>query len=132
MTLALAQDKLHYSSPQLEALSRQVQTGDLTAVMQIYEEDIKAPLRSAVQGTLLRSLFIQVQKAKVRLSLLNFPTFSRPNFRCRALISARRGRTDRSTSTRPCLESTSCSRARSSRSPSSASRPRSPGSRLAR
>ena len=65
MTLALAQDKLHYSSPQLEALARQVQTGDLTAVMQIYEEDIKAPLRSAVQGTLLRSLFIQVQKAKV-------------------------------------------------------------------
>ncbi|KAI0632031.1 NCA2-domain-containing protein [Trametes polyzona] len=65
MTLALAQEKLHYDLPQLAALSRQVQAGDLTAVMRIYEEDIKSPLRSAVQGTLLRSLFIQVQKAKV-------------------------------------------------------------------
>lgn len=66
MTLALAQEKLHYAQPELAALSQQVQMGDLTAVMQIYEEDIKNPLRSAVQGTLLRSLFIQVQKAKVR------------------------------------------------------------------
>ncbi|KAI0714032.1 NCA2-domain-containing protein [Cerioporus squamosus] len=68
MTLALAQEKLHYAPPQLEALSQQVQMGDLTAVMQIYEEDIKSPLKSAVQGTLLRSLFIQVQKAKVDIN----------------------------------------------------------------
>lgn len=65
MTLALAQERLHYEPAQLQALSRQVQLGDLTAVMQMYEQDIKSPLRSAVQGTLLRSLFIQVQKAKV-------------------------------------------------------------------
>ncbi|KAI0755155.1 NCA2-domain-containing protein [Daedaleopsis nitida] len=68
MTLALAQDKLGYGSPELDALARQVQAGDLTAVMQIYEEDIKSPLKSAVQGTLLRSLFIQVQKAKVDIN----------------------------------------------------------------
>ncbi|KAI0352663.1 NCA2-domain-containing protein [Trametes cingulata] len=68
MTLALAQEKLHYGAPELAALSRQVQMGDLTAVMQIYEEDIKSPLRSALQGTLLRSLFIQVQKAKVDIN----------------------------------------------------------------
>lgn len=67
MTLSLAQDKLRYSQPQMDALSRQIQMGDLTAVLQIYEEDIKSPLRSAVGGTLLRSLFIQVQKAKVRI-----------------------------------------------------------------
>ena len=66
MTLALAQEKLRSSPSELEALSRQIQMGDLTAVMQIYEEDIKNPLKSAVQGTLLRSLFIQVQKAKAR------------------------------------------------------------------
>ncbi|KAI0917195.1 hypothetical protein AcW1_007547 [Taiwanofungus camphoratus] len=65
MTLALAQEKLHYDVPQMEALSRQIQLGDLTPVMQIYEEDIKSPLKSAVGGTLLRTLFIQVQKAKV-------------------------------------------------------------------
>ncbi|KAI0822022.1 NCA2-domain-containing protein [Trametes gibbosa] len=68
MTLALAQDKLHYEQPELAALSRQVQMGDLTAVMRIYEEDIKNPMRSAVQGTLLRSLFIQLQKAKVDIN----------------------------------------------------------------
>lgn len=70
MTLALAAEKLQYSSPQLEALARQVQMGDLTAVMQIYEEEIKSPLKSAIQGSLLRSLFIQVQKAKVRNGVL--------------------------------------------------------------
>ena len=82
MTLALAQEKLQYAPPQLEALSRQVQMGDLTAVMQIYEEDIKSPLRSAVQGTLLRSLFIQVQKAKVRLVFPSFLPSSLPPFPC--------------------------------------------------
>ncbi|PIL22356.1 hypothetical protein GSI_15044 [Ganoderma sinense ZZ0214-1] len=68
MTLALAAEKLQYSTPQLEALTRQVQMGDLTAVMQIYEEEIKSPLKSAMQGSLLRSLFIQIQKAKVDIN----------------------------------------------------------------
>ncbi|KAH9936205.1 ATP synthase regulation protein NCA2-domain-containing protein [Fomitopsis serialis] len=48
-------DKLHYDAPQMEALSRQIQMGDLTP----------KPLKSAIAGTLLRTLFIQVQKAKV-------------------------------------------------------------------
>ncbi|KDR79488.1 hypothetical protein GALMADRAFT_243589 [Galerina marginata CBS 339.88] len=65
MTLALARDSLHYSPTQLEALSEQVRMGDLTPVMQAYEEDIRSPLRSALTGTLLRNAFIQVQKAKV-------------------------------------------------------------------
>ncbi|TCD61621.1 Nuclear control of ATPase protein 2 [Steccherinum ochraceum] len=65
MTLALAQDKLGYTPNQMAALSQQIRLGDLTPVMQLYEDDIKSPLRSAVGGTLLRTLFIQVQKAKV-------------------------------------------------------------------
>lgn len=65
MTLALAREKLSYDSPQLEALSQQIRQGDLTAVLKIYEEDIKNPVKSAIMGTLLRSMFIQVQKAKV-------------------------------------------------------------------
>ncbi|THH28707.1 hypothetical protein EUX98_g5487 [Antrodiella citrinella] len=65
MTLALAQDKLGYGPDQMAALSRQIRLGDLTPVMQLYEDDIKSPLRSAVGGTLLRTLFVQVQKAKV-------------------------------------------------------------------
>ncbi|KAJ7076389.1 NCA2-domain-containing protein [Mycena belliarum] len=65
MTLALARDELHYTPTQLSALAQQIRVGDLTPVLQLYEEDIKRPLKSAVTGTLLRSVFIQVQKAKV-------------------------------------------------------------------
>ncbi|KAJ6486110.1 NCA2-domain-containing protein [Mycena vitilis] len=65
MTLALARDQLNFNSTQLEALSKQIKVGDLTPILQLYEEDIKRPVKSALTGTLLRSLFIQVQKAKV-------------------------------------------------------------------
>ncbi|KAF7307425.1 hypothetical protein MIND_00536900 [Mycena indigotica] len=65
MALSLARDQLNYTSSQLEALSKQIRVGDLTPVLQLYEEDIKRPVKSALTGTLLRSLFIQVQKAKV-------------------------------------------------------------------
>jgi nuclear-control-of-ATPase protein 2 len=65
MTLALAHDKLQYGPEQLTALAQQIRLGDLTPVLRIYEEDIKSPLKSAVTGTLLRSIFVQVQKAKV-------------------------------------------------------------------
>ncbi|KAG2129158.1 NCA2-domain-containing protein [Suillus clintonianus] len=67
MTLDLAREKLSYDSTQLEALSQRIRQGDLTAVLKIYEEDIKNPVKSAISGTLLRSMFIQVQKAKVDL-----------------------------------------------------------------
>lgn len=66
MALALAQEKLHYDPVQMEALSQQIRIGDLTPIMQLYEEDIKNPLKSAIAGSLIRTLFIQVQKAKVR------------------------------------------------------------------
>ncbi|KAJ7729263.1 NCA2-domain-containing protein [Mycena maculata] len=65
MTLSLAREQLHYDSAQLTALSKQIRLGDLTPVLQLYEEDIKSPVKSALTGTLLRSMFIQVQKAKV-------------------------------------------------------------------
>ncbi|KAG6916439.1 hypothetical protein DXG01_006767 [Tephrocybe rancida] len=65
MTLSLAKDQLNYNDEQLANLSKQIRLGDLTPVLQIYEEDIRRPLKSAVTGNLLRSVFIQVQKAKV-------------------------------------------------------------------
>lgn len=65
MALSLARDKLNYSPAQLGDLSNKLRFGDLTPILQIYEEDIKSPVRSTVSGTLLRSAFIQVQKAKV-------------------------------------------------------------------
>jgi len=70
MTLALAREKLSYDSTQLAELSQKIRQGDLTAVLRIYEEDIKNPVKSAVAGTLLRSMFIQVQKAKVSVMRL--------------------------------------------------------------
>ena len=76
MTLALARDKLHYGSEQLAALAGQIRLGDLTPISRIYEEDIKSPLKSAVMGTLLRSIFVQVQKAKVSLLVILLVGFS--------------------------------------------------------
>jgi nuclear-control-of-ATPase protein 2 len=67
MVLSLAQDELHYNADQLSGLSSQLRQGDLTSVLRMYEQDIKSPVKSALMGTLLRSLFIQVQKAKVRV-----------------------------------------------------------------
>ncbi|KAI6123925.1 NCA2-domain-containing protein [Pisolithus croceorrhizus] len=65
MSLALAREKLGYDQQQLAALSQQIRLGDFTPLLKIFEEDIKSPFKSAFVGTLLRSLFIQVQKAKV-------------------------------------------------------------------
>ncbi len=74
MTLSLARDKLHYTPEQMAALSQQIRVGDLTPVMQIYEDDIRSPLKSAVGGTLVRTLLVQVQKAKVLLPSPISPT----------------------------------------------------------
>lgn len=65
MSLSLAKDHLNYSDVQLRELSAQVKVGDITPVLKLYEQDIRAPMKSAVTGTLLRTLFIQIQKAKV-------------------------------------------------------------------
>lgn len=68
MALALAKEKLNYSAEQLNAFTTKIRSGDLTPILEIYEEDIKRPVKSAVTGTLLRSVFVQVQKAKVSTS----------------------------------------------------------------
>ncbi|TFK74832.1 NCA2-domain-containing protein [Pluteus cervinus] len=68
MALDIAKDKLHYDNAQLDTLSKQIRLGDFTPVQVIYEDDIRSPLKSAVSGTLLRSVFIRVQKAKVDIN----------------------------------------------------------------
>ncbi|KAK2465265.1 hypothetical protein APHAL10511_002619 [Amanita phalloides] len=65
MALSLAKDELHYGPNQLQEFSQQIRVGDLTPILELYEEDIKHPLKSVLLGRLLRSVFIQVQKAKV-------------------------------------------------------------------
>jgi len=76
MTLSLARDELRYDSQQLNALAQKIRVGDLTPIMEIYEEDIRRPLRSAMMGSLLRGLFIQIQKAKVCCTATFSPSFS--------------------------------------------------------
>ncbi|BFZ57290.1 Nuclear control of ATPase protein 2 [Savitreella phatthalungensis] len=49
----------------LEQVGAAVREGDVTPVLAAYERDLKSPLRSAVTGTLVRALLIQVQKTKV-------------------------------------------------------------------
>ena len=108
MARSLARDKLNYSPAQLDDLSNKLRFGDLTPILQLYEEYIKSPVRSAVSGTLLRSAFIQVQKAKVRPF-------------CPCLTSlAHNVNPPRWTSTRRSQESISSSSHRSSHSPLSA------------
>lgn len=68
MSIALSRDKLSLNDVQLQDITNQIRAGDLSPVLRIYEDDMKAPLRSAVTGTLVRSLLIQIQKAKVSTS----------------------------------------------------------------
>lgn len=65
MVTALSVEKLNYNDVQVANLTQQIREGDLTPVLRVYEEDIKRPIRSAVMGTLVRSLLIQIQKVKV-------------------------------------------------------------------
>ncbi|KAG9009451.1 Nuclear control of ATPase protein 2 [Tulasnella sp. JGI-2019a] len=69
MATALAKEKLKFTPAQLEELSAQVRQGDLTSVLKIYENDIKSPISSALTGSLIRTLLIQVQKVKVDVDL---------------------------------------------------------------
>lgn len=66
MSIALSMDKLSLSDVQLQDVTTKIRAGDLSPVLRIYEDDMKSPLRSAVGGTLVRSLLIQIQKAKVQ------------------------------------------------------------------
>jgi hypothetical protein len=65
MVVAYVQDHGEDSTSAIEAIAKQVKNGDLTAVLQHYEEDIKHPINAALRGDLIRSLLIQIQKAKV-------------------------------------------------------------------
>ena len=65
MATALSLEKLNYNDVQVAELALKIREGDLTPILRVYEEDIKQPIRSAIMGTLIRSLLIQVQKMKV-------------------------------------------------------------------
>lgn len=49
----------------LEQIHQQVAQGDLTMMMSQYEKEIKTPYKLIIQGLLIRSILIQIQKTKV-------------------------------------------------------------------
>ncbi|KAK0548129.1 Nuclear control of ATPase protein 2 [Tilletia horrida] len=69
MVTSFSAEKYKLSPAELEELAAKVKDGDLTSVLRVYEEEMRSPLKSAVTGSLLRALLIQVQKAKVDLEV---------------------------------------------------------------
>ncbi|GAA93400.1 uncharacterized protein L969DRAFT_96075 [Mixia osmundae IAM 14324] len=69
MVADFGRDEYKMSEAQIAEIASKVREGDLTTVLQAWEKDIKNPLRSAVTGSLVRTLLIQVQKVKVDVAL---------------------------------------------------------------
>jgi nuclear control of ATPase protein 2 len=71
MVVEFAKDNTQYlpdnatSLDAMEIVRRGVREGDLSPVLRAYEADLRTPLKSAVTGTLIRALLIQIQKTKV-------------------------------------------------------------------
>ncbi|KAI5480320.1 nuclear control of ATPase protein [Pseudohyphozyma bogoriensis] len=65
MVIEFGRDQYGLSGDELAELGEKVRVGDLSAVMRVWESDIKSPVKSALTGNLLRPLLIQVQKVKV-------------------------------------------------------------------
>ncbi|KAL2919695.1 Nuclear control of ATPase protein 2 [Polyrhizophydium stewartii] len=65
MVVDFARDHSAVGADALKTLGDRARLGDLTVVLQRYEAEIKKPIRGVVTGELIRSLLIQIQKAKV-------------------------------------------------------------------
>jgi len=50
---------------QIEAIKVNIQEGDLTPVLRVYEKELQNPLYGTLRGNLVRALLIQIQKTKV-------------------------------------------------------------------
>jgi nuclear-control-of-ATPase protein 2 len=61
----------HYKLPenQVNSLIKNVREGDMSLILKAYENEIKHPLKNAIQGDLIQTLLIQVQKTKVDVDL---------------------------------------------------------------
>ncbi|KAK0521945.1 Nuclear control of ATPase protein 2 [Tilletia horrida] len=69
MVTSFSAEKYKLSPQELDELASKVKDGDLTSVLRVYEDEMRSPLKSALTGSLLRALLIQVQKAKVDLEV---------------------------------------------------------------
>jgi hypothetical protein len=69
MVTAFAKDELSMSADQLEVLKQSVHEGDISVVLKSFESDIKTPIKAMVAGSMLRTVFIQIQKTKVDVEM---------------------------------------------------------------
>ncbi|KAI3480817.1 hypothetical protein L1887_57084 [Cichorium endivia] len=69
MVTDFTKDKYGTTGAELQAIASRVREGDLTQVLKVYEAEMKSPVKSMVSGSLIRSLLIQVQKAKVDIEV---------------------------------------------------------------
>jgi len=72
MVLDFASDTFSGSSlstSQIDTIKMNIQEGDLTPVLKVYEKELQSPLYGTLRGNLIRALLIQVQKSKVDLEV---------------------------------------------------------------
>ncbi len=69
MVVDFSKEKYSLSPSELDAVAARVKEGDLTHVLKVYESEMKKPLKGAISGSLIRTLLIQIQKAKVDLEV---------------------------------------------------------------
>lgn len=69
MVESLGRDTLQLDPAALADLAARTRAGDLTPVWQVYEAAMRSPVRGFVSGSLVRTLLIHVQKAKVDLEI---------------------------------------------------------------
>ncbi|KAJ3078854.1 Nuclear control of ATPase protein 2, partial [Quaeritorhiza haematococci] len=65
MVIQFVKDHGPITDEEIAHIQDLVSRGDLTPVLVSYESDIRHPLKSVISGDLLRSVLIQIQKAKV-------------------------------------------------------------------
>ncbi|KAL8715003.1 MAG: hypothetical protein Q9220_000960 [cf. Caloplaca sp. 1 TL-2023] len=57
--------RLPFDDAAIATIRAKVREGDLTAVLQAYEKDLRRPFMGTIRGELIRALLIQIQKTKV-------------------------------------------------------------------
>jgi hypothetical protein len=69
MVMDFAKDSGIHDVERLSKISETTLQGDLTLVLESYEDDLRTPVKSIATGRLIRPLLIQIQKAKVDAAL---------------------------------------------------------------
>ncbi|KAG0145158.1 hypothetical protein CROQUDRAFT_79035 [Cronartium quercuum f. sp. fusiforme G11] len=69
MTLDFGRERFGWDDDQAGKVAASVREGDLTEVLRVWENEIRTPIRSALAGSLVRVMLIQIQKVKVDLAI---------------------------------------------------------------